>query len=260
MKRRRYYVTLAVLAVTVVVLGIRWSARAEQIETDTPSCCLLEEGVSWLPVEWLPEGLQEQVTDQTANRTIKGVRFIRIKQFVEAQGGSVGWDSGAGAVIVEFEGQTILLKALHSESFWQVQEQNGPGTAPPIVTTQIPARPCYSDGWEPPRLVDGVWVTSGISDEDAQRYAAEEKARLAREEVRTVREAQTVRPQWAWSGPSHWYGVPTATQWPGMMTTAAAMSMMSPGQRAGYLEEQQRQSAINRAVGSIMYDLRKMRR
>ena len=32
------------------------------------------------------------------------------------------------------------------------------------------AETVYSDGWVPPRLVDGVWVTSGISDEEAQEY------------------------------------------------------------------------------------------
>ena len=30
----------------------------------------------------------------------------------------------------------------------------------------------YSDGWVPPRLVDGVWVSSGVSDEVAKDYAA----------------------------------------------------------------------------------------
>ena len=136
MTRKQYYVALAVLAVTGLFLDGGWSAVGEQTEIDVASCCLLTEGVSWLPVEWLPEGVQEQVTDQTVTQTINGVRLVGIRQFVETQGGSVGWYSAAchqigsvavllssspyakGVVTVKFKRQTILLKALDSGRFW----------------------------------------------------------------------------------------------------------------------------------------------
>ena len=39
-------------------------------------------------------------------------------------------------------------------------------TLPPVAAEVI-----YSDGWVPPRLVDEVWVTSGVSDEGAKEEA-----------------------------------------------------------------------------------------
>ena len=51
-----------------------------------------------------------------------------------------------------------------------------------------------TEPWQPPRLVDGVWVTSGVSDEKAKEYAAEWK--VAREAIMAQR---TVEPS---QGPS----------------------------------------------------------
>ena len=46
------------------------------------------------------------------------------------------------------------------------------------VLAPAAAETVYSDGWVPPRLVDGVWVTSGIDDQQARDIItrAEEKA------------------------------------------------------------------------------------
>jgi len=46
------------------------------------------------------------------------------------------------------------------------------------------AETVYSDGWVPPRLVDGVWVTSGVSDEVAKEEAAIVNQGKTRDEVR----------------------------------------------------------------------------
>jgi len=144
------------IAGLVIVNFATGTVVAEEVDNGTPRPCLLISGVSWLPVEWLPEGLQEQVTDQTPTQTIKGVKFIRIKQFVEAHGGTVGWDGAAGLVMLEFEEQVIPLKALHSESFWQAQK-GGPKATPSIAIGQIPSRPCYKDDcglyWVTPELL-----------------------------------------------------------------------------------------------------------
>ncbi len=62
------------------------------------------------------------------------------------------------------------------------------------------AETVYSDGWEPPRLVDGVWVTSGVSDEVAKEYAARLRQEKADEQARW----QQMNVQAQWYSPGSW--------------------------------------------------------
>jgi len=136
---------------------------------------LLINGVSWLPVDSLPHALRQRVTDKTPTQVMNGVTLVPIKRFVEAHGGRVGWDSGAGAVIVECDEQVILFKALHSESFWASPSVKALEGRPLPQTEPRAAETGEGNEWEPPRLVDGVWVTSGVSDEVAKEYAAQQR-------------------------------------------------------------------------------------
>jgi len=119
MTRRHYYVVLALLVATGAVVGIGWNTVAGQTNTDTPECCLLLNGVSWIPVQSLPEGLRDLIDDETPTQVKNGILMVPIKQFVEAHGGTVKWDPFAEAVVVEFEDQRLALKALHSAKFWE---------------------------------------------------------------------------------------------------------------------------------------------
>jgi len=149
----RRYVLLVALLPVVVPLAV---VVSEEAPNDGPAFCLLINGVSWLPVDSLPPALRECITDETPTQVMNGITLVPIKQFVEAQGGTVGWDGSAGLVMVEFEDQVLRLKALYSESFWQAQK-GGPGTSPPIAIGQIPSRPCYKDDcgiyWVTPELL-----------------------------------------------------------------------------------------------------------
>jgi len=135
------YVLAGALLLVVVPLAV---VVSEEVPNDRPAFCLLLNGVSWLPVDSLPEALRQHVSDETPTQVMNGLALVPIKQFVEAQGGAVGWDGSAGLVMVEFEDQVLRLKALHSESFWQAQN-GGPGTSPSIAIGQIPSIPCYKD-------------------------------------------------------------------------------------------------------------------
>ena len=115
---RRYLLAVA-LPLVVVPLAV---VVSEEVPNDRPAFCLLINGVSWLPVDSLPEALWQRVTDETPTQVMNGVTFVPIKRFVEAQGGTVGWDGSAGLVMVEFEDQVLRLKALDSESFWQTDK------------------------------------------------------------------------------------------------------------------------------------------
>ena len=53
-----------------------------------------------------------------------------------------------------------------------------------VAVGPIAAETIYSDGWVPPRLVEGVWVTSGVSDEMAKEYAGICNKGKSRDEVR----------------------------------------------------------------------------
>ncbi len=55
-----------------------------------------------------------------------------------------------------------------------------------VILAPAAAETVYSDGWIPPRLVDGVWVTSGVSDEVAKQYALEHNEGKTRAEVRQI--------------------------------------------------------------------------
>ncbi len=149
----RIYVLAVALLLVVVPLAV---VVPEEVPNDGPAFCLLLNGVSWLPVDSLPEALRQHVTDETATQVMNGITLVPIKRFVEAQGGTVGWDGSAGLVMVEFEDQVLRLKALHSESFWQAQKR-APGTSPSIAIAQIPSRPCYKDDcglyWVAPELL-----------------------------------------------------------------------------------------------------------
>jgi len=148
----RYIVSVALLLVVVPLAVV----VSEEVPNDGPAFCLLVNGVSWLPVDSLPHALRQRVTDETPTQVMNGTTLVPIKRFVEAQGGTVGWDGSAGLVMVEFEDQVLRLKALHSESFWQAQK-GGPGTSPSMAIGQIPSRPCYKDDcglyWVTPELL-----------------------------------------------------------------------------------------------------------
>ena len=195
----RRYLLLVALLLVVVPLAV---AVSEEVPNDRPAFCLLVNGVSWLPVDSLPEALRQHVTDETATRVINGVTFVPIKRFVEAQGGSVGWDGSAGLVMVEFEGQNIAFKALHSDSFWASPSVRTLRATLLSVSTDSKSEPSTESGtnpseqWEPPRLVDGVWVTSGVSDEVAKQVAALCNEGKTRDEVRQI--DWDVYWQWHW--------------------------------------------------------------
>lgn len=194
----RYVLAVALLLVVVPLAVV----VSDEIPNDRPAFCLLLNGVSWRPVDSLPEALRQHVTEETATQVMNGVTFVPIKRFVEAQGGSVGWDSAAGAVTVEFEGQNIAFKALHSENFWASPSVRTLTATLLSVSTDSKSEPSTESGtnpseqWEPPRLVDGVWVTSGVSDEEAKEYAAQHNADKTEAEIRD----QEWDVYWRW----HW--------------------------------------------------------
>jgi len=196
---RRYVVAVALLLVVVPLAVV----VSDEVPNDDPAFCLLVNGVSWLPVDSLPDALRQRVTDKTATQVMNGLTVVPIKRFVEAHGGSVGWDSAAGAVTVEFEGQNIAFKALHSESFWASPSVRTLRAALLSVSTDSKSEPSTESGtnpseeWEPPRLVDGVWVTSGVSDEVAKQYAAEYERTKKQKEQKEQEEQKALR-QKAW--------------------------------------------------------------
>jgi len=187
------------LLLVVVPLAV---VVSEEVPNDRPAFCLLLNGVSWLPVDSLPEALRQHVTDETATQVMNGITLVPIKRFVEAQGGSVGWDSVAEAVTVEFDDQTIPFKALHSDSFWASPSVRTLRTTLLSISTDSNSEPSTelgtnsSEQWEPPRLVDGVWVTSGVSDEQAKQYAAQHNADKTEAEIRD--QEWDVHWQWHW--------------------------------------------------------------
>ncbi len=60
--------------------------------------------------------------------------------------------------------------------------------------------------WEPPRLVDGVWVTGGVSDEKAKEYAAEDNVGKSEREVRDGEWAAHWKAYWREVGAPEWAG------------------------------------------------------
>ncbi len=58
------------------------------------------------------------------------------------------------------------------------------------------AKTIYSDGWVPPRLVDGVWVTSGVSEKQIEQATAEANAGKTDEQIHD----QDWELYWQW----HW--------------------------------------------------------
>ena len=71
-----------------------------------------------------------------------------------------------------------------------------------LLATSVFAETNYTDGWIPPRLVDGVWVTSGVSDQVAREYAVQCKAEKAAAQVvergMFAAEQQAYQGWWGW--------------------------------------------------------------
>lgn len=58
-----------------------------------------------------------------------------------------------------------------------------------MALTPAAAETIYADRYVPPRLVDGVWVTSGVSDEVTKEYAASLEQKKAQREQAAAQEA-----------------------------------------------------------------------
>ena len=86
-----------------------------------------------------------------------------------------------------------------------------------IALTPAAADTIYSDGWEPPRLVDGVWVTSGVADEVAQEYAASREQERLAEQASWQQWYSTPPPDWSdewmFNDPDAWWTKQPGAHW-----------------------------------------------
>ena len=86
-----------------------------------------------------------------------------------------------------------------------------------LAFAPIAAETVYSDGWVPPRLVDGVWVSSGVSDEVAKAEAARiEREKLSRQ-ARWQEWYSTPPPDWSdewmFDDPDAWWTRRPGAHW-----------------------------------------------
>jgi len=65
-----------------------------------------------------------------------------------------------------------------------------------LLVNTVLAETVYSSGWVPPRLVDGMWVTSGVADSVAGEYAEKYNEGRTRRETRDL--GWEVYWQWHW--------------------------------------------------------------
>lgn len=64
------YIVPVVFLLVVVPLAV---VVSEEGPNDGPAFCLLINGVSWLPVDSLPEALWQRVTDETPTQVMNGM-------------------------------------------------------------------------------------------------------------------------------------------------------------------------------------------
>ena len=73
-----------------------------------------------------------------------------------------------------------------------------------VALAPAAAEVVYSDGWVPPLLVDGMWVTSGVSDEVAKQEAAMYNEGKTRDEVRQIEWDAYWQWHWEEEGAPEW--------------------------------------------------------
>jgi len=96
----------------------------------------------------------------------------------------------------------------------------------------------YSDGWQPPRLVAGLWITSGVTDEQAAQISAETYPGQTPEQIQQIEWQTYWRHHWQEPEAPPWAQVrgaaPQSTPFTGSriqlyLLTHSMSSMVTPG-------------------------------